>query len=64
MDKQAHFHPGQTYVRLLRQGREFGRVLEIIRGRVVMATSRDADRTQRGIETFNPAHDTGWRLCG
>ena len=58
-----NFKPGQTCVRTTQQTREFGKVLEVTRGRVIMATTRDASRVQ-GIETFYPAHDMGWRLCG
>ena len=61
------FKPAQTYVRLSgpagRQVREFGTVREVAASRVVMAVA-DAARRITGTETFNPAYDFGWRLCG
>ena len=64
---KAIFKTNQTYVRESchkgRLVREFGEVRSITPSRITMAVV-DSARRHTGTETFNPAFDTGWRLCG
>lgn len=67
-NNQFHFSPGQTYLRFPPKGKtladlEHGEVRDVAKGRVIMAVTSHAGRIT-GIETFSPAHDLGWRLCG
>ena len=62
---QTIFKPAQTYTRISQGGkvREFGIVRAAFPGKVIMDVTNPA-RHIIGRETFNPAHNTGWRLCG
>lgn len=61
----ANFNPGETYTRRNGEGYhptcEVGRVVSANDNRVVMEVTSGHDH---GIETFVPAFDLGWRLCG
>ena len=59
------FEQGAQLVRRRQEGRvrELGEVKDCLPdGRVLVAIKRDG--RDCGTETFNPAHDFGWRLCG
>ena len=64
---QMIFRPAQICARESRNGgqpvTELGVVRSVDPGRVVIATIGPR-KEDEGIETFNPAFDTGWRLCG
>ena len=68
---QPQFEIGQRYIRrrpLPAPRKLFGRAIirEVGHVREVSANSvtMDISGPMPGIETFNPAFDTGWRLCG
>lgn len=65
------FEPGHIYVRKSKAApgklycdkvfiRETGCVREVRPGLVLM----DVTGPFPGVETFNPAHETGWQRCG
>ena len=68
---QPRFEIGQRYIRrhpLPAPRKLFGRVIVREVGQVREASAdhivMDISGPLPGIETFNPAFDTGWRLCG
>ena len=64
---QPHYKPLQLYARESRKsGRpvvELGVVRHAQPDRVTIATLGPTPQDD-GLETFNPAYDFGWRLCG